>query len=225
MMIYELFATHFYLLAALGFFTVWLLLLPFLPKNKRKALIIISLSTMVLGYFVEQMHFTDWWQPNFVFNTPITFEDMMFGFGFGGVVYAFNNIFSRHLSITPNFAFSLVIKIFLVSISLVSLFGLFYILHVHSFLSSVFTLCIPIVIVAVYDRRLLLPSILVGVAVTIIATLGYLLVLYMNPHFVGETYLLSQLTGILVLGVPIEEFVWFFFAGTGGATALSILEF
>jgi transcriptional regulator of nitric oxide reductase len=44
---------------------------------------------------------------------------------------------------------------------------------------------------------------------------GYLFLIYINPNFVKETYLLDHLSRILILGIPIEELIWFFFAGMG----------
>lgn len=222
--IHELFSAHIYLLAAAGFFAVWVLLFPIIQKGKRSRMVIFSLSTLLLGYFVEQMHFVDWWQPNFVFDTPVTLEDALFGFSFGGVVYAFQTIFCRYLAKESIFSFSLFTKIVSASTSAVLLFGMFYVLGVHSFWSSITALCIPIIMVAIYMRPFLLPSFFVGITVTSIAACGYLFALELNPQFVTETYLLSQLSGVLLLGIPMEEFVWFFFASMGVAAAVSILE-
>jgi hypothetical protein len=218
------FVAHIYLMAALLFFVLWLTLLSLTPKKQRGGMVRVSLLTMVLGYFVEQMHLTDWWQPHFLFNTPITIEDVLFGFSIGGIVYAIYGMFCRRLRITPNFSFSLPSKIALMGTSIVSLFGLFYILNVHSFWASIVSLCIPIAVVGVYDRHLFFPMFLTSVVITAIAFCGYLFSLYINPQFVTETYLPSKLSGVFVLGIPIEELVWFFVSSMGGAAFLSILN-
>ncbi len=217
------YATHIYLLAALLFFALWLLLFLFTPRSRWKEMVTISLLTMILGYFAQQMHLTDWWQPNFVFNIPITIEDTLFGFSIGGIVYAIYRILCRCLLTKPRFLFSLHTKIFLFCMSTIALFGLFYVLHVHSFWSSIIALSIPLITVGIYNRNFFLPIFLTGLIVTTIAFIGYLFALYLNPQFVTETYLLTQLSGIFVLGIPVEELIWFFFASTGGAAAFSIV--
>jgi len=217
------FATYPYLLAATGFSLLWLVTFFAIPKTYWKEMLQVSLVTMILGHFVEQMHFVDWWHPRFIVNAPITIEDTLFGFSAGGSMYALYILWKDNFQIKQHFLFTLRQKITLASLSLFSLFGLFYLFHFRSFWSSLISLFIPVLAVGVYERRLLLPTFLTGISVTVIAFLGYLLTIYLDPGFVSQTYILSDLSGILVLGIPIEELFWFFFAGMGIA-AFSVIS-
>ncbi len=186
-------------------------------------MIIVGLTTMALGPFVEQMHFIDWWQPHVISNSFIKIEDILFGFSLGGIVSGIYSILCSHIKMKSILSLKIYSKIFIIACSLFSVFGLFYIFHIHSFLSSIVSLSVPIIILAWKDRKLLLPTFLTGVIVAIIALLGYLFGLYINPNFVKETYLLAHLSGVLVSGIPIEELIWFFFAGMGGSAFQTII--
>lgn len=218
-----IFATHIYLLAALLFFCWWLVLLPMVPRNRWKEMITIGFLLMVLGYLVEQMHFIDWWQPRLLFDIPLSIEDTLFGFSIGGIIYALYILYSDKLNIAQTHSFSLFTKIGAASVSIIILFLPFYFLGVHSFWTSLMSLTIPILITAICNTRILIPAMLTGLTITTVAFCGYLFALYINPQFVPETYLIDHLLGVFILGIPVEELVWFFFAGTGISCSLSIL--
>jgi hypothetical protein len=211
-----------YFFAAILFLLLWLISFWVIPKINRKDMLKISLITLILGPLVEQMHFTDWWHPHFIFNSFITIEDTLFGFGVGGIIYASYVLLRNKLALKKQSSFTLFQKAAIATLSLFSLFGLFYLFHIHSFWSSLISLFVPILVVSIYDRRMLLPIFLSGVGMVILTYFGYLLTIYLDPAFVSQTYNLSKLSGILVSGIPIEELCWFFFAGMG-ISAFSVI--
>lgn len=208
------FQQHLYLMSALIFFITWVILF-LINKKHRREILTISLVTLVLGIFVEQMHFTDWWRPHFVFNTFIHIEDIIFGFSGGGTVIGFYYLIERFIYIPKTILVTRVQKIILVISFLVILFGFFYILHIHSFWSTTISLLIPIIIFIVKDPKSLCTFFVSGIFVTFFAFWGYQMCIALNPNFVSETYLLDHLTGILFYGIPIEELGWFFLVGFG----------
>lgn len=214
-MIIKFFSEHIFFVSALFFSLLWLILFLLINKESKRQMIFVSLVTMVLGPLVEQMHLVDWWQPHFIFNSYIKIEDIIFGFSTGGTISGIYSILKSRIQNNPIISINTNRKILLITISLFSLFGLFYIFHVNSFWSSIISISISVIIVAYQNSKLLLNIFLTGVIVAIIAFGGYLFGLYLNPHFVTETYLFSYLSGILVFGIPIEELLWFFFAGMG----------
>lgn len=205
---------HLYFLGAIIFSILWLILFIANKKNRKK-MIVIGLIFVIGGAFAEQMHFTDWWHPNFIFNSFFTVEDILFGFTGGGVVSAVYSILSSYLKDDFILPLNFIKKIIIAITFLFLIFGLFYIFHIHSFISSIIALSIPTIVVGVYNRKSLIPMFLTGIFMLIFAMAEYLFLIYINPNFVKETYLLNHLSGILVLGIPIEELIWFFFAGMG----------
>lgn len=208
------FSEHIFFVSASFFSSLWFIVFLFNKKN-RKRMVLVSVVTMILSPLVEQMHFIDWWQPHFIFNSYIKIEDILFGFSTGGVISGVYSILQSNIKNKYRISLKVTEKIWLVFIFLFSLFGLFYIFHVHSFLSSIIALSVSVVMVAYKNRKLLPAIFLTGIIMTAIALAGYLFAIFINPHFVAETYMLNHLSGILIFGIPIEELIWFFFAGIG----------
>ena len=182
----------------------------------------LSLVGMMLGPLVQQMHLIDWWHPNFVFNTPIKLEDILLGFSVPGVAIATYDILRSSVVARQN-TVPFVLKILLASVTTLLLFGLFCWFGVSSFWSSIISLCVPICFIAVVSPQLILPMVLTGVFLVILAVPGYLFGIYLNPHWIQNEWLLSNLSGRFVLGIPIEELLWFFFAGVGLSASKEIL--
>lgn len=208
------FTQHIFFLSSLLFFILWIILF-IINKKNRGQMLVISLSTMILGCFVEQMHFTDWWQPNFIFNSYIKIEDILFGFSVGGVISGIYSLVKNQIKYKTSIPLRLSTKFFLLALSICLLFVLFYIFNISSFYSSVVALLIPVIFIYYKNKKLLYRVCLTGIIITCIAFLGYLFAIYINPTFVKDTYLLDHLSGILFFGIPIEELIWFFFAGMG----------
>ena len=177
---------------------------------------------IVLGPLVQQIHLIDWWQPHFVFNTPIKLEDVLFGFSVPGVAIATYDILRSKVVARQN-TVPFVLKIFLASITTLLLFGLFCYFGVSSFWSSIISLCIPICFIAIVSPRLIPSMLLTGVFLVILVVPGYLFGIYLNPHWIQNEWLLSNLSGRFVLGIPIEELLWFFFVGAGLSATKEIL--
>ncbi len=217
------FSQYIYFLSACIFSLLWLLFFTLNKKEDCQKMVYISLSTLVLGFFVQQMHLTDWWQPHFIFNSVIKIEDVLFGFSSGGVISGIYCLLRKHIRLQDTRMFPKLYKILLIVLSLFILFGFFYIFHVHSFLTSVFALLIPILVVCFWRPRILPIIILTGVIITTIAFLGYRFSIYINPAYVSETYLFDYLSGKLFFGIPVEELWWFLFAGLGVASAQEVI--
>jgi hypothetical protein len=217
------FSQHVYFLSAVLFFLLWLLLFTLNNKTDRRTILTVSFVTLVLGFFVEQMHLVDWWHPIFVFNSTIKIEDVLFGFSCGGDISGIYCLLTRGMWQSKPKIFKEHYKIVLTLVSLFCLFGLFYLFHIRSFWSSIFALSVPVITVLFWKPRVIPIVFLTGCIITFIALLGYLFAIRINPNYVTETYNFHYLSGRLFLGIPIEELWWFFFAGIGIASFQEII--
>jgi len=206
-------ANHLYFLSAV-YFSFWWIMLFFFNKKGRRAMLLLSFVGLIFGPLVQQMHLVDWWQPHFIFNTVIKFEDLMFGFAVAGTISSIYTIIRSKFS-APQLKVSLLLKIILVAATLFAVFGLFYLFNIHSFWSSLIGFSIPIFAAIISRPGLLLPMCMTGILITVIVLPGYLFGIYLKPAWVQNEWLLSSLSGKFFLGVPMEEFIWFFFAGVG----------
>lgn len=215
------FAEHLYLLAAL-YFAFWWALFFSAFKDQRRAMLIFGFWGMLLGPLVQQMHLIDWWHPNFVFNTPVKLEDVLFGLAVPGVAAAAYGLLRTKVPVRQQ-AIPLLLKITLVATALFLLFGLFYLFGVSSFWSSILSLCVSILFIVITRPQLLCLFFVVGMFLVALAVPGYLLGIHLNPHWIENEWWLPKLSGRFVFGIPVEELAWFFFTGAGLAAAKEIL--
>lgn len=177
-------------------------------------MVYLGIIGMALGPLVQQMHLVDWWQPHFVFDTAIKFEDLLFGFVATGTAVSLYTCIRTFFS-APQLKTSKLFKIALAGATFFAVFGLFYWFGVHSFVSSVIGFCLSLLAVSVLRPSLFIPLVITGFCLALIAFPGYLFGIYLNPTWVQTEWLLASLSGHLFSGIPIEELLWFFFAGAG----------
>ena len=206
------FANHLYFLSGLYFTFFWVLF--FLNTENKKKMILVSLSGLVFGPLVEFMHLIDWWQPHFLFNTIIKVEDLFFGFSISGISMAVFTILASGKAMKRHHC-SLLSKVSLIIVILFILFGTFLFFNLSSFWSSIFTFTFGVLVICYWEPELFFLFLLAGGFLLLLSIPGYLFGIYINPNWVQQEWLVSKLSGIFIYNIPIEEFVWFFFAGMG----------
>ena len=75
-----------------------------------------------------------------------------------------------------------------------------------------------LVAMAIWRRRpdLIQNSILIGLFLAVMSVIFYLFYLHLYPNIIKDWWLLHNISGILVFGIPIEEPIWFFLWGMMG---------
>lgn len=215
--------SHMYIWLAV-YFLLWWFFLYFWKKEYRKEMFVVGILGLFSGPLVQITHLKDWWQPLFLYNNfPLKIEDLIFGFsiaGVGAVIYQeIRGLKEKKIkkltpSIFTNFIFILT--------PFALFFSLFYFFGVHSFWTSVISLTMMALFVVKKRIDLFHSMILSGVFLTIIAFVFYTIALSINPAWFEQEWFLDRLSGIFVFSIPIEELVWYFFAGL---TLSAIWEF
>lgn len=218
------FIDHLYFSWGLFIFVVLWLPLFILNKKGRKWMLYMSLFGAVMGALpiVQNMYLADWWQPNFIFDFPVNIEDILFGLGTVGVISSIYSILKTqdkrltYTKISSGYTIAAILSAFS------AFFGLFYVFHIHSLWSSVIGVCTGVIFIAVKKPYFLKPAIKTGLLVCLLFLPMYVLALYINPDYINNEWLLHELSGITFASIPIEEFIWYFFAALG-VTALQEL--
>lgn len=188
-------------------------------------MILVSLISAVLAPFVQRMHLTDWWYPNYIFDSFIKIEDLLFGYSAGGVIFAIGFIIQTQFKgIVKSYQVSNKLKTGVVLISVMLLFGLFYFFQIHSFWSSIIAFAYAPIFAGILNPKSIPIMFITGVLVVIIAMPGYLFGIFVNPNWVQNEWLIDQLSGLTILKIPLEEIVWFFFAGIGMSAFLLLFS-
>ncbi len=219
------FIEHLYFLIGLYIFLILWLPLFFFNKESRKWMVRMSILGAMLGLpFVQKMYMADWWHPNFIFNSFIKIEDILFGFGLVGAISSIYSLLkSKDEKLLQN-KFSLSQKIYITIIAFTFFLGLFYIFKIHSFWATVIGSSLGAVIIAIKKPSFLKYAFLTGIFILITILPVYLLAIYLSPEFIRNEWFLNQLSGITFLSIPIEEFVFYIFAALGMSAFQELFE-
>ena len=210
---------YFYFLWSLIFLTIWLIL--FLHrKDLREDMLFISFFFGWGGVISQFTHLVDWWRPLTLTGTPVGIEDFIIGFSIGGIASVIY-IEMYHLKFKSEHHF-LKMKskkhyfmgdIFLFTFALVFL-GMFYIAHLSSFYSVVIAYLSGIGVMAFYRKDLILDSAVSGIIMLIMGFLIYCLLFLLYPEYILKFwYLRGNWYSQLMFGIPLSEYIWFFFTG------------
>ena len=186
----------------------WLIIFISRRDLRREMLIFSSLA----GFFaplLAYIHTFDWWAPQTITGTVVGFEDFFYAFFICGLAtsiyqFIFNIKFSENKRVDVRILYLLGIGFTLfVPLSLIfnSIIGFF----VPAIITLLFVL---------YHRpELKNYAIFSGLFVTIISIPSYLLIEFLTPGWIASTWFLENFSGIFLLKIPIEEFIWHALAG------------
>ena len=206
-----------YLIGDLVLLTIWFILFS-IRKDIRKEMIIISILFGFVGLIAQYVYTIDWWFPLTITNTRIGIEDFIFGFAVAGIAsVVYEEIFKKNINIRKvnknlekirNFNF-----IILLSSLLILLFGSIFILKLNSFYASIIAFILPTAYIWYKRNDLIFDSLASGFLLMVISFLAFLIPELITPGWVESAWYLENLSGILLLKVPLEDLIWFFLVG------------
>lgn len=154
----------------------------------------------------------DWWKPLTFTGTKVGIEDFLMGFTAGGIMATFYEVlFKRALykrKLHHHVSGGLTILLILAQITSWLIYGI----GVTSFWASTVAMISVAIIMLASRKDLFYNSLLSGVLMCAVSFLFYITIVLLSPTWIDSTYL-SGLSGVRWIGVPIEEFVFWFLAG------------
>lgn len=217
------FDLYHYAYAAGGLYclTVWAIIYRLAPGSRR-VMLWGGLAAAWMGPLFEYWHHQDYWRPDYIFplqagSWTFGLEDILVSFGFGGVCAGIFDLMVRRwgeravTTITSAHA----LRFLLV---LLAAFGLTSLLIIWFRLNSLYATVIPSAGFALWflSRR---PRWIPAALITCLAIGSLMLISYGGfyfqffPEALARWWLASALSGLMVLGVPVEELLW---AATSG---------
>jgi len=195
-------------------FFIWLIIF-FKRKDLRKEMLLISFFTGILGP-ISEFFYKDYWKPEYAFRYLPMLEDYLFGFFIGGIsAVIYTAIFSKRL-IKKQKGILYWPMLFLIFTGLSILIILNLILEINSIYASFIAFIIVISIIWWRRPDLIKNSIYSGLFLAIMSIILYLFYLKLYPNIIQDWWLLHNISGILIFGIPIEEPIWFFLWGMIG---------
>lgn len=193
---------------------IWVILLLY-RKDLIKELLLMSLAGGIIGPISELYYTRDYWRPALFNGWKIGIEDFLFGFlivGISAVIYEevvgqrFTKRHSRqeqHLILVV----PLILAFALIFHALTIWWG------VNSIYASIFLFLIIVLIVLYFRRDLTLDALLSGFFIGGVMFLGYSALTTIYPELFSRFWLMGNISGVLVRGIPIEELLWGFSFG------------
>ncbi len=202
---------------------IWLILF-IRRKDLRKEMLIVSLIAGIAGPISELYYLKDYWRPEIFTGWPIGIEDFIFGFCIGGissVIYEY--IFGKHHSnrINRKHHWSWFI-VPLVTLFIIVFNALFFVLKINSIYVSAIAFALLALIIICFRKDLLVNSLTSGFLMGLLMFVSYLVFLSIFPEAIHRWWLIKNISGVLINGVPIEELLWAF---SWGMVAGPIYEF
>jgi hypothetical protein len=205
---------YIYLYGSLLIFLVWLVFYA-LRKDLRRQLWVMSLLTAPLG-LSELFFVPEYWRPLTVFKTPISLEDFLFSFVVGGVgAVAYEVFFARRIAVIER-GVGYYRQRSLVFLGPLSLLVLWFFAGWRFMPSVLVGMLVTLLLMLVLRRDLFWPAIFAGGFLALL----HLLVLLILRHFFPLMLLqwnVTNLQGVLLAGIPIEEVLWAFLTGANVA--------
>jgi hypothetical protein len=205
-----------YLIGASTLALIWMLLYWWRKDIRHEMAFMSALFGIsgVLGQFVLRH---DWWQPMTVTNTPVGFEDFLFGACFGGIAaVAYEVFFKRRIRIRrANRKVRTYERYMLLCIfsSSAALFLGLYFLGLTSFWASSLALLMPAGLMLLLRKDLIIDAIASGIIAVIAQWIAFWTVEIVTPGWIYHFWLYEHLSGIIVLYAPLEDVIWAFCAG------------
>lgn len=185
-----------------------------LIKEVRKEMIKSSILFGIAAVLIEKFYaIKDYWNPNYIFK-GIYLEDFIYGFLFGGIAsVTFEAFMGYHIRKKEKTHYK--IGVLCAIITCLTFVILVNVLKVNSIVAHIIPPLIVGIIVIVMNKKLLIPSILSGIIITTVTFLVFQFVLSINPSVVKDYWMLDNISNILIVNIPIEEYLFAFALGFG----------
>ena len=184
-------------------------------KDLRKEILIVSLVAGIIGPISELYYLKDYWRPEIFTGWPVGIEDFLFGFFIGGISSViYEEIFGKKHSKRTNRDHHW--SWFIIPISalfILVLNALFFIFNINSIYVSLVAFFLITLVILCFRRDLWIDSIMSGVLMGLVMFFSYLVFLTIFPEAIHRWWLLNNISGILINGIPAEELLWAFGLG------------
>lgn len=205
--------TYAYLLGTLPYLLIWLVL--FLRRGDcRKEMLLISILFGLAAVITAPLHLATWWRPLTISGTDIGIEDFLFGFATSGIAaVAYEELFRKRLRRSAKRTIAQGGVFYLASFALLFYF-LTHVLMLNAFYAVLISYTIGLASLFWYRRDLIYSSFMSGLILLVLSTILYWLIFIPYPEVIERFWLLSGAWyHTLVLGIPIEEYIFFFLTG------------
>jgi hypothetical protein len=183
-------------------------------KDLRNEMLVSSVITGILGVCFEFFFIQDYWTPILWNNWAVGFEDFLYGFSVVGIAaVAYEELFRKRCTKKRSHTHHWRYLLFFYFISLSVFFVAREFLGVNTMYSALGSFLAAFTFMMFVRSDLWRDALWSGVLFLGITFLAYLPILLVFPDVVSTFWRPENISGILIFGVPLEEFLWAFIFG------------
>lgn len=210
-----------YLLGSLFLLLIWVFVfLKLKSKEGKKEMLKASIATSLLG-LTEPIFVPEYWNPPTIFDlaqkTGFDIESFIFSFAVGGIAVSAYEIFAKvkhgklsaHATHEPRHKLHL-LALFAAPISFIFLYALAYLNPIYS---TILALIVGALATFYCRPDLIQKMVASGFIFLMTYFLFFLIFNVIFPGYIGKVWNLKEITGILILGIPLEELAFAFAVG------------
>jgi hypothetical protein len=202
-----------YLTGTLMFMIPWVLFY-LLRKDLRKEMLFMSVAVAIGSIVTSYFWWTkDWWRPMTITSTVVGIEDLILGFSNGGIAaVAYEEIYKKRCYRREKGSAQYEALSVILTLAFSTSF-IFWGLKLTSFTASSIAMILSGVFLIYIRKDLLIDALVSGFIMVLISTPVYLILIFISPNLIENTYLFKYLSGLRILGIPIEELIFYFLFG------------
>lgn len=217
-----------YLVGVIGALALWSVIFV-IRKDLRKEMALMSSIVGILGV-TQAVYAAEYWSPSYALplrGLPFGFEDFLLaGFlygGIGSVLYQSVTNSKYICSSSPHGRSTLVTWFMALGVGCALFLVGEYLLEINSIYTTMVALLGSAAVLALFNPLLRKAMFFNGVLFGVLAVIGIWTLNLLFPGYVENTWNINALSGLLVAGVPIEEFLFHFAAGVAFAVVYETL--
>jgi len=169
------------------------------------------------GFILEWFVWTrDWIHVLTITGTPAGIEDILLGVGVGGVAAViYEEWFGYRLHKRKTYRGKMALSKMLIILCISFFLGTILLATgIHSFYASIIAMGVPTLFILALRSDLATDCIFSGLVLVTISIFTFLFIFSVVPNFQTSYWRWEYLSGVTLLKIPIENLIWFFFAGS-----------
>ena len=215
------FERYYYLISVGMIAPLWLFIFIRLKKSRTEIIylgLIMGNTAMLVDYYCS---FYDYWHPPLVFR-QFNIESYLYGFvvtGIAAKIYelVFRREFSSRTTPKPVVIAGMAGVYFLAYTAVLLVFPINSVMILDLLMLATFLVFVWL------DRRALKIGLVSGVLMVVINVVWYAALLALYPKAILNIWVLANLSGIQILGLPIEEHLFIFLLGAAASVGYKVL--
>jgi hypothetical protein len=181
-------------------------------KDLRKEMLLSSILIGILAPLWSPWFIADYWHPESLNFLRVASGDFMYGFFFGGIANViYEQIFAkRYAKQKTKIYWAWFVSLFALGLLV---FNISILLGINSIYAAITAFLVWSIITIYFRRDLLFDSLISGALFLFITLITYAFLLALYPGITHAWWKLQNLSGILIMSIPLEELLWAFSFG------------